>query len=402
MEPLLKEFFASKNKGNQTDGSRTTQRSYFNKAIIDILKTKGAVSVIEKNYLDIVAFSIDAGHKIIALNLIKSISSRIGSQANYRDTKYYKAVGQFNNYHSYINNNEVNKDTANESLKDCSVYGYDSTSFKNKFKGRLRRQSRISGEKTWLPLYFLSKLYTDNNDNRFNEWIEDLYNNIYIILNIGGQNVHIKLYEIQYIGICRSGDVLALYQDKDENQNNVYNWYQVMTPSGYLNQKTEMKIFDDLKKIAIDHVTPIDRTLKTLKLPQLEKISKHIKQYKLDNPKDKGNTLESNAFKAFNGPVDLQKLKKELDRISADSYYRLMDGTINLQKSNVLEYTEFYTDGTHYYGFIADCKIYSSRTGVIYQDLDTSYIDVIDDTSWNSKGVKKIKIESVRIPIDKL
>lgn len=394
MEPLFTEFFASKNKGTQTEGSIDTQRTYLKKDIIKAIKTP---TILEQNYIDIVAFSIDANQTQLAVDLIDGMIKKIGQQDDYKQgSQTYKAVGLFiNSYFPFVRDC-VDNNLAKTSLKDCSVYGYDSTSFKNKFKGRLRRQSRISGDKTWLPLYFLAKLYKERSDNRFNDWIEDIYKSIYIILNIDAQNEHIKLVDIEYIGICRSGDVFALYMDQ---------WYQVMTSSGYLNQKTEMKIFDDLKKIAIDHVTPIDKTLKTLKLPQLEKISNYIKAFKLNHPQFKGNTLESEAFNkassVFIESVNLKKLKNELDLISADSHYRLMASAINLQKSNVLEYTKYYTDGEKYYGFIDDnCTINLTEKAIIYHDLDTNGLDVIDETSWNSKVLEPI--ESVKIPIDKL
>ena len=393
MEPLLKEFFDYKNKGTQTEDSINSQRTYLKKNIIEAIKTP---TILEQNYIDIVAFSIDAGHKKLAIDVINGIIKKVGPQKSHKQgTQTYKAVGLFiNSYFPFVQNH-VDKDDANISLKNCSVYGYDSTSFKNKFKGRLRRQSRISGDKTWLPLYFLAKLYKEKSDNRFNDWIDGIYKSIYIILNYGTHNKHIKLVDIEYIGICRTGAVFALYKGE---------WYQVMTPNGYLNQKTEMEIFDDLKKIAIDHVIPIDKTLKTLKLPQLEKISNYIKAFKLNHPQFKGNTLESEAFIAFTdfiGSVDLKNLKNELDLISTDSHYRLMASTINLQKSNILEYTEYYTDGIKFYGFIDDnCTINSSVKAIIYHDLDSSGLDVIDETTWNSKGL--VEIKPVRIPIDKL
>ena len=393
-EPLLEDFFIYKKWKAST---YATRRTYLNKNIIDIIDAIGNPSIIEKNYIDIVAFSIDAGHPKLAEGLLDNISVKIGPQSNYpHNSAKYKAVGCFCFYKNYITT-EVTQQKANGSLKNCSVYGYSKKAFKNKLKGRLRRQSRISGDKTWLPLDFLTKLYNNYGSQDFKYWIESLFNKIHIILNINNANSHKQLKDIEYIGICRSGDVVALYHDK---------WYQVMTPSGYLNHKCEMKIYGDLSKIAIDHVTPIDSTLKSIKLSQLKIISDFIKKFKENNPKYSGNKLESEAFKEFkkNGiSVNLNSLTDDLYNISNDSYYRLIDDNVNLQKSNLLAYIEFYkVNNIDYYGYIGKCKVNTHTDSIIYQDLKTNYISVIDLTQWNRLTKGKGPINTVEVPIDYL
>ena len=397
-EPLLEDFFKDEEWNAST---YATRRTYLNKNIIDAISNP---SIFEKNYVDIVAFSIDAGHPELAKGLLDNISVKIGPQSNYpHNSAKYKAIGCFCFYKDYITT-VVTQQTANVSLKNCSVYGYSKKVFKNKLKGRLRRQSRISGDKTWLPLDFLTKLYNNCGSQDFKDWIEYIFNNIHIILSINNANIHILLKDIEYIGICRSGYVIALYDDK---------WYQVMTPNGDLNHKCEMKIFGDLRKIAIDHVTPIDSTLKSIKLPQLKKISDYIKKFKENNPQFSGNALEAKAFSSpgviisgtivnINGKVvNINSLTKELYVISDDSYYRLIDDNVNLQKSNLLAYKEFYkVNNIDYYGYIGKCKVNTHTDSIIYQDLKTNYISVIDLTQWNR--LTKSQIKTVNVPIDYL
>lgn len=397
-EPLLQDFFNHKGWNHST---YRTRRTYLNKNIIDAIVNR---SIIEKNYIDIVAFSIDANRCDLANTLLCQISCKIGSRSHYsKNSATYKAIGTFNAYKLFIKG--VTQSVVNNSLKNCSVYGYNFTSFKNNLKGRLRRQSRISGDKTWLPLDFLTKLYNKCGSQDFKKWIEYLFNKIHIILNINNANSHKPLKDIEYIGICRSGYVVALYND---------DWYQVMTPNGYLNHKCEMKIFGDLRKIAIDHVTPIDSTLKSIKLPQLKIISDYIKKFKENNPQFSGNALEANAFSSpgviigtivnINGKVvNIKSLTKELYDISNDSYYRLIDDNVNLQKSNLLAYIKFYkVNNTDYYGSIGKCKVNSHTDSIIYQNLKTNYISVIDLTQWNRLTKSKSPINTVDVPIDYL
>ena len=223
--------------------------------------------------------------------------------------------------------------------------------------------------------------------------------------------------DVDYIGICRTGVVVALYNST---------WYQVMTPEGFLNHKKEMIIDGDFGKISIDHVQPIDRTLSSLHLPAIDVISRFVKAYKsLDLNNLKGKQLEHAAFSEFcklttmrpknvlsvkslanssfkGGKIDINQLRTDLNDVLNDSHYRLMSSSINSGKSNWLTYTEYYVDstGNKYYGYIGECKINSSTDGVIYQDLDTDYPNVIDITNWNT--LKGDQISAVDIPIDKL
>lgn len=395
VEPLCDDFF--KHAGIKSTSSYHT---YLTRSVISLLPSP---SVIEKNYIDIVAFSIASGNKAIALLIIDNMLSAIPKG---------KAKSALSSFRSFIDSNS-SKQMAQTSLQKCGVSTCPSV--KTKMKTSLKNQSRISGSKTWLPLIVLRKLYKDCfKSQEFEKWIDDIYNKIRIIIfdNTGSVTKHIFVKDVDYIGICRSGDVVALY-------NNC--WVQVMTPTGYLNTKCNMQIFGDIGDISIDHITPIDRTLRSLALPQLNKISDFVKEVKYNNPNLKGKQLENESVNIIKRSctikryiikvvkasgksvsINLNSLKKELDSISNDSHYRLMSRNINSGKSNYLNYERFYYDTINdkYYGYIGECKMNSTTDGVIYQDLDTDHPNVIDDTSWNAYSLKPIK--DVDVPIEKL
>ena len=131
-----------------------------------------------------------------------------------------------------------------------------------------------------------------------------------------------------------------------------------------------------------------------------------MKDYKATHSNLKGYQLEVEAFNDFvnKNNINLDKLSKELNEILDDSHYRLMDGGLNLDKSNLLAYTDYFTDktGLKYYGYIGKCKINSTTDGIIYQDLDNNYLNVIDETSWLKLASGLVSINAVSVPIDKL
>ena len=356
---------------------------------------------IKTNYIDLVAFSIAAGQSRLAEDLLTNILTELAKQKSIK--KFKDAYSALSSYYGFVKN--IKQEDVIESLKNnYCVFGYQAKDVKNRFKGRLRRQSRISGDKIWLPLSFLAKLYDSKNHNGMKGWIEETYNRIKIVLKFGSDNKHINLNEVLYIGICRSGDVFALYK---EDESKTANWYQVMTPSGYLNDKIDMKINGDIGKIVIDHVTPIDKTLKGLKCTYLKQISDFIKQYKTSHSNLKGYKLEIEAFNDFTNKridIDLDILLRELKRILNASYYRLMCGGLNLEKSNLFTYFKYYKDknGSYYYGYIGKCKIDSKKDGVVYQNLDTNYPDVMEKKGWEQLVTRLREINAVEVPIDKL
>lgn len=409
VEPLFDDFFSLTTTIRPS--SYSSYRTYLTTNVIGGI---AASSVIEENYIDIVAFSIDSGHKSLALNLVDNIRKKTICNS--------KALSALNSYYKFIANHSSQK-MATASLHKCCVYGLKSSSLRNtKIKNSLRNQSRISGNKTWLPLIFIANLYRHYGSNDFNQWIDNIYKKIHVILKgltTPTSKNHILLKDIDYLGICRTGVVVALYKNS---------WYQVMTPSGFLNEKENMEVFGDFSKISIDHVTPIDLTLKTLKLPTLEVISNFMKAYKTLNSLQ-GKKMETAAFSTFiklisqikskksrtvlkvyplagtffkGGTINIMDLTKELNSILADSHYRLMSSSINGSKSNLLTYEHFYHDAANdkYYGYIYKCKINGLIDGVIYHDLSCKDVDIIDLSAWNAIAKKKIK--AVNVPIDLL
>ena len=393
-EPLINEFF------DATEiTSKGTYRTYLNKWVLDGLSNPDRIKT---NYIDLVAFSIAAGQSRLAEGLLTNILNELDKQKSIK--RFKDAYSALTSYYCFVKN--IKQEDVIESLKNnYCVFGYQAKDVKNRFKGRLRRQSRISGDKIWLPLSFLAKLYDSKNHNGMKEWIEETYNRIKIVLKFGSDNKHINLNEVLYIGICRSGDVFALYK---EDESKTANWYQVMTPSGYLNDKIDMNINGDIGKIVIDHVTPIDKTLKGLNCKYLKQISEYIKQYKTSHSNLKGYKLEIEAFNDFATKridIDLNRLLIELTQILNASHYRLMCGGLNLEKSNLFTYTKYFKDKTasKYYVYIGKCKINSTTDGVIYQDLDTNYPNVIYKTIWDKLESSSLEeINAVEVPIDKL
>lgn len=408
--PLFDEFVKSK---KYEKGTIENCRTYLNRNVLEGILNPNSL---EMNYLDIVAFSIAAKRKDLAEQLITRIKEKLGPRDSIKKSNIYQAYGTLEKYYEFVQGNSVKSITAKESLSKCCVYGY--SSFKSKINSSLKSQSRISGDKTWLPLIVLRKLYSGS--DVFNQWINSIYDKTRIVIYdhaaIPACPKPILVKDIKYIGICRSGDVFALYNDC---------WLQVMTPTGYLNTKCNMQIFGDCRNISIDHMTPIDNTLRRLKLPQLEMISRFVKVVKETQPGLSGKELENEAFtqmcrlgsKSGNrikigayssfkgGIIDLISLRDELDSISNDSHYILTDGSINLKKSNLLTYTKFFKDetGPKYYGYIGECKIDSTTDGVIYQDLDTNYPNVIYKTIWDKLENSILEeINAVEVPIDKL
>lgn len=272
---------------------------------------------------------------------------------------------------------------------------------------RIISQSRLSGNKPWLPLRFIQKLGEATATHLLSTFKNDIYNSLYIIIDGNGiTQKHVLLKDIDVIGIRTNtngiGDVFCLYNGLE---------YRVFTSTGYLNQKSAMAA-SDFSEIVIDHVTPIDLTLQELdnngSLPNLSKISDFIKQTK-KNSKLSNNKLEAQAFLDFQSAslipsIDIQQLGNELELIRNASHYRLMSTNVNSMKSNVIDYKKLYSDasGKQYIAFIADASSKSMNDSVIYQDLSTDYLKIMDKKSFSQKINQMKKIKLVDVPIDYL
>ena len=145
-----------------------------------------------------------------------------------------------------------------------------------KFMGRLRRQDRISGNKVWLPLSYIAKLYKKAGKTKeFTDWLRKLAEGIFV--HYEDDNKEIK--SVQF----KAQQVFLVFEENSDDTYNVKvalsasnKCYTAYTPTGDGNTKVPM-IVKDISDIAIDHVKPIDLTLKELgdkgRIPNLKMVS---------------------------------------------------------------------------------------------------------------------------------
>ena len=151
---------------------------------------------------------------------------------------------------------------------------------------------------------------------------------------------------------------------------------RVLTPTGRGNEKKEM-IVSGIQAIAIDHVKPIDQTLRELeengKLGTLKKVSDYYKELCENDLLKEGNAV-NNLLNKFN--LNIGDLNNDLKEIHDDGILRLMDSKLNTKKSNGSAFKKILTDGTNYYGIIEENIIADNILGeensrfVLYQKLD--------------------------------
>lgn len=118
---------------------------------------------------------------------------------------------------------------------------------------------------------------------------------------------------------------------------------RVYTPTGNGNEKVPMTV-KDISQIDIDHVKPIDQTLRDLgdkkKLPNLERVSDQYKSM-LEAFSQEGadeSKVENKTLKDLED-VDINALYNELELIRKDGLLRLMSSSYNQRKSNSSAYT---------------------------------------------------------------
>lgn len=320
-------------------------------------------------------------------------------------------------------------DIAVLSGKDGEIYLH-SVLF-TKFKSRLRCQDRTSGDKIWLPLRFIAKVYSKakkdydaNNkntmENQFSKWLDKLVDDIYIhyVENKNAENE--KVEKVRFGGEEGKKDVHLLLEPIDNGippeEFEVYvRWIdnnskvirrRVLTPTGRGNEKKEM-VVSGIQDIAIDHVKPIDQTLRELEskggLKTLKIVSDYYKELCEDDQLKEGNAV-TNLLKKYENFVE--KLTNDLNNIHDDSILRLMDSKLNTQKSNGSTFKKIVKDGTNYYGIIEEDIIAddildkeNSRV-VLYQKLDNQMssngkLRIIGEISY--KGEVKEKDDLVSI-----
>lgn len=303
---------------------------------------------------------------------------------------------KFNNIVNEIGCKETLSNDENDKLKkDLSrSIAFSHKILFTKFKSRLRTQERTSGDKIWLPIGYIAKIYKTYNKNNipkndgFSDWLNSLVNGIYIHYKDTDDNNQIK-----YIKFGKNQNIgLKFNYNEQEKKYDVYisknsKEYPVYTPTGVGNKKEPM-IVKSISEIDIDHIKPIDLTLRELgdkgKIGTLEMVSDSYKDL-IYNDKNINTQIDElindDKFSIVNLTEDLKKIKK-------DTVLRLMDSKFNENKSNGLTYEEILLrqDGT-YIGILGhideddegDCL-------TIYQELIENGIIRATKYAKNTKG----------------
>ncbi|MBR5674277.1 MAG: hypothetical protein IKW97_07745 [Muribaculaceae bacterium] len=297
-------------------------------------------------------------------NILKIINPALNAIGNLEDKEYSKIKQDLNHY---------------------KVYDYDS--LRTKFRARLRTQDRNSGEKIWLPLTFISKIYTGLNQcdspekkehkDDFTKWLEEIIRSIYIYYYDKNNAIKVLSFNRKNVAFLEFEQAKQVWLIKKDG-----NRHLVATPTNTGNQKAKMTA-TDINRIDIDHVKPIDLTLKELgdpqnnQLKQLEIISN---EFRLLSEKDDSKEEQERTIEALIKNLNFVDLKDELEKIRLDSPYRLMDSTKNSEKNNSLTFNEIYKrwgKDSHYYGFIDFAWMNLENNAVkvvIYQDLSENGI----------------------------
>lgn len=212
-----------------------------------------------------------------------------------------------------------------------------------KFMGRLRRQDRISGNKVWLPLSYIAKLYKKAGKTKeFTDWLRKLAEGIFV--HYEDDNKEIKSVQFE------KKQVFLVFEKNEKNSDGTYNvkvalsasnkCYTAYTPTGDGNTKVPM-IVKDISDIAIDHVKPIDLTLKELgdkgRIPNLKMVSESFRDM-MGKPEKADKDIEDESLDQLYNNVDISKLTDELNLIRTDGVLRLMVSEYNGKKSNSTAY----------------------------------------------------------------
>lgn len=212
-----------------------------------------------------------------------------------------------------------------------------------KFMGRLRRQDRISGNKVWLPLSYIAKLYKKAGKTKeFTDWLRKLAEGIFVHYEDGNKEIKSVQFEKK--------QVFLVFEKNEENSDGTYNvkvalsasnkCYTAYTPTGEGNTKVPM-IVKDISDIAIDHVKPIDLTLKELgdkgRIPNLKMVSDSFRDM-IGRPEKADKDIEDESLDQLYNNVDISKLTDELNLIRTDGVLRLMVSEYNGKKSNSTAY----------------------------------------------------------------
>lgn len=245
-----------------------------------------------------------------------------------------------------------------------------------KFMGRLRRQDRISGNKVWLPLSYIAKLYKKAGKTKeFTDWLRKLAEGIFV--HYEDDNTEIKSVQFE------KKQVFLVFEKNEENSDGTYNvkvalsasnkCYTAYTPTGEGNTKVPM-IVKDISDIAIDHVKPIDLTLKELgdkgRIPNLKMVSDSFRDM-MGRPEKADKDIEDESLDQLYNNVDISKLTDELNLIRTDGVLRLMVSEYNGKKSNSTAYDKIIKikGKEEYLGLLGEALL-DDETIYLYQRLN--------------------------------
>ena len=364
---------------------------------------------------------------------ITKLLDKIDSEKNSLKKTYKTYVTQFVSYlRNSSNVTSLNKICKNylEAKKNATLINnaetiYFHNALFTSFKGRLRSQERLSGNKIWLPLDFIAKLYSMysiNNTGKttpFTKWLGDLVDGIYVhYLDNSNNKVKSKQFNDPNISLILKANI--------NNSSDVYlrvfnknNWtdYRVLTPTGDGNKK-EYMVVKNISEIDIDHIKPIDQSLNELEnnLECLKSVSNFYKKNIHKKPNAKLNDEAKNFVtnlnnKGINTDTFLESLITELEHLGNDSPLRLMSDVYNSQKSNGNTFKEILKDSNNssYWGIIIDKNVKCNKCGgdnmFIYQELDDIFhkdIEFIVDEISTKNGREKVEDSELNNIINKI
>lgn len=251
-----------------------------------------------------------------------------------------------------------------------------------KFMGRLRRQDRISGNKVWLPLSYIAKLYKKAGKTKeFTDWLRKLAEGIFVLYEDDNKEIKSVQFNTQ--------QVFLVFKKTKENKKNTENTevaydvyvalsasnkcYRAYTPTGEGNTKVPM-IVKDISDIAIDHVKPIDLTLRELddkgRIPNLKMVSESFKDM-MGRPEKADKDIEDESLDLLYNNVDICELTDELNLIRTDGVLRLMNSEYNGKKSNSTAYDKIIKiKGKEEYLGLLGKALLDDETIYLYQRLN--------------------------------
>lgn len=270
-----------------------------------------------------------------------------------------------------------------------------------KFTSRLGSQDRISGNKVWLPLSYIAKLYKKAGNKDFRDWLRKLAESIFV--HYEDENKKIK--SVQF----KAQQVFLVFEENENNKGtyDVYvalsannKCYRAYTPTGEGNTKVRMTV-KNISDIAIDHVKPIDQTLRDLqkerKIPNLEKVSESFRKMKsLSDKKFEKELLdelynELKEDKDCKGNDGICRLTDELNRIKNDGVLRLMVSDYNSKKSNSSTYDRIIKNEEGYFGLLGEAFLgEDSKKIYLYQHLNEQ--NALTRASFEKKEGTEVKI----------